>query len=54
MKKSADLIRVGKLKIDTNIKYEIEEKVKGTYDGVMMTTYPAQINAIKYERISGE
>ena len=45
---------VEKLKIDTNVKYEIGERVKITYDGNVMTTYPAQINAVKYERISEE
>ena len=54
IKKSADLIMVEKLKIDTNVKYEIGERVKITYDGNVMTTYPAQINAVKYERISEE
>lgn len=54
IKKSADLIMVEKLKIDTNVKYEIGERIKVTYDGVIMTTYPVQINAIKYERISEE
>ena len=45
---------VEKLKIDTNVKYEIGERIKVIYDGAIMTTYPAQINAIKYERISEE
>lgn len=54
IKKSADLIMVEKLKIDTNVKYEIGERVKITYDGNVMTTYPAQINAVKYEKISEE
>lgn len=54
IKKSADLIMVEKLKIDTNVKYEIGEKIRIIYDGDVMDTYPAQINAIEYERISGE
>lgn len=54
IRKSTDLIMVEKLKIDTDVKYEIGEKVKIIYDGVVMTTYPVQINAIKYERISEE
>ena len=51
IRKLSDLIMVEKLKIDTNVKYEIGEKVKIIYDGVVMETYPAQINATKYERI---
>ena len=51
IRKSADLIMVQKLKIDTNVKYEIGERIKVTYDGNVLETYPAQINAIKYEEI---
>ena len=54
IRKSADLIMVEKLKIDTNVKYEVGERVKITYDGSVMESYPAQINAIKYERINEE
>ncbi len=54
IRKSADLIMVEKLKQDTNVKYEIGEKIKITYDGDVMETYPAQIKAIKYERISSK
>ena len=52
IRKSADLIMVEKLKIDTNVKYEVGERVKITYDGSVMETYPAQINAIRYERVN--
>ena len=52
IRKSADKIMVGKLKIDTNVKFEIGEKVRITYDGDVMDTYPAQIKAIKYESIN--
>ena len=45
---------VGKLKLDTNVKFEIGERIKITYDGDVMDTYPAQINAIKYEKKSAE
>lgn len=43
---------VPKLKIDTNVKFEIGERIKVTYDGNVLETYPAQINAINYEEIS--
>ena len=52
IRKSADLIMVQKLKIDTNVKFEIGERIKVTYDGNVLETYPAQINAINYEEIS--
>ncbi len=52
IRKKADKIMIQKLKLDTNVKFEIGEKVKITYDGDVMTTHPAQITAIKYERIS--
>ncbi len=51
IRKSADLVMVGKLQIDSNVKFEIGERVKITYDGDIMETYPLQIKAIKYERI---
>lgn len=50
IRKSTDLIMVGKLKLETNVKFEIGEEIKITYDGDVMDTYPAQIKAIKYER----
>ena len=43
---------VGKLKLDTNVKYEVGERIRIFYDGTVMETYPAQIKAIKYESIS--
>lgn len=52
IRKSADLIMVQKLKIDNNVKFEIGERIKVTYDGNVLETYPAQINTIKYEEIS--
>ena len=54
IRKSADLIMVQKLKIDNNVKFEIGERIKVTYDGNVLETYPAQINTIKYEEISGK
>ena len=51
IRKSADKVMVGKLKIDTNLKFEVGERVKITYDGDVMETYPVQIKAIKYEAI---
>lgn len=52
IRKSADKIMVGKLKLDTNVKFEVGERIKITYDGDVMETYPAQIKAIKYESLS--
>lgn len=52
IRKSADNIMVGKLKLDTNLKFEVGERVRITYDGYVMETYPAQINAISYEALS--
>ena len=52
IRKSADKIMVGKLKLDTNVKIEVGERVKITYDGYVMDTYPAQIEAISYESLS--
>lgn len=51
IRKSADKVMVGKLNIDTNVRFEIGERVKITYDGDVMETYPVQIKAIKYENI---
>lgn len=54
VRKSADLIMVGKLQLDTNVKYQVGERVKITYDGYVMETYPAQVRAIKYEAIESD
>lgn len=54
IRKSADKIMVGKLKLDTNVKFEVGERVKITYDGDVMETYPAQIKAIRYENIENK
>lgn len=51
IRKSSNLIMVGKLKLDTNVKYEVGERIRIFYDGTVMDTYPAQIKAIKYESI---
>lgn len=51
IRQSSDLIMVGKLKLDTNVKYEVGERIRIFYDGTVMETYPAQIKAIKYESI---
>ena len=51
IRKSSDRIMVGKLKLDTNIKFEVGERVKIIYDGYVMETYPAQIEAISYESL---
>ena len=52
IRQSSDLIMVGKLKLDTNVKYEVGERIRIFYDGTVMETYPAQIKATKYESIS--
>ena len=52
IRKSSNLIMVGKLKLDTNVKYELGERIRIFYDGTVMETYPAQIKATKYESIS--
>ena len=51
IRQSSDLIMVGKLKLDTNVKYEVGERIRIFYDGTVMETYPAQIKATKYESI---
>ena len=51
IRQSSDLIMVGKLKLDTNVKYEVGERIRIFYDETVMETYPAQIKAIKYESI---
>ncbi len=48
---NADKIMAVKLKLDTNVKFEIGERVKITYDGDIMETYPVQIKVIRYEAI---
>ena len=52
IRQSSDLIMVGKLKLDTNVKYEVGERIRIFYDGTVRETYPAQIKATKYESIS--
>ena len=52
IRQSSNLIMVGKLKLDTNVKYEVGERIRIFYDGTVMETYPAQIKATKYESIS--
>ena len=52
IRKSSNLIMVGKLKLDTNVKYKVGERIRIFYDGTVMETYPAQIKATKYESIS--
>ena len=52
IRKSSDLIMIGKLKLDTNVKYEVGERIRIFYDGTVIETYPAQIKATKYESIS--
>ena len=52
IRKSSNLILVGKLKLDTNVKDEVGKRIRIFYDGTVMETYPAQIKATKYESIS--
>ena len=51
IRKSADKVMVQKLKNDTNVKFEVGERVKITYDGDVMETYPVQIKATKIEKL---
>ncbi len=48
IRKSADKISIG-LGKNNDALYEIGTNVKITYDGIVMESYPAQINAIKIE-----
>lgn len=49
IRKSADLIEIGMLRLETNVKFEIGERIKVIYTGEVLETYPAQIYAISYE-----
>ena len=51
IRKSSDLIMIGKLKLDTNVKYEVGERIRIFYNGTVMETYPAQIKDTKYESV---
>lgn len=42
---------IGKLKLDTNVKYEVGERIRIFYNGTVMETYPAQIKDTKYESV---
>lgn len=51
IRKSGDSVMIGKLKLDTNVKFEIGEHIRVIYDGDVMETYPLQIKAISYESL---
>lgn len=51
IRKSGDKIMIGKLQIDTSVKFEVGEYIKVVYDGDVMETYPLQIKAISYESL---
>ena len=51
IRKSADKIMVGKSNLDSNVEFEVGKRVRITYDGYVMETYPAQITAIRCESI---
>ena len=53
IRKSADKISIG-LGKNNDALYEIGTNVKITYDGIVMESYPAQINAIKIELKSAD
>lgn len=52
IRKSADLISIGKLQMDTNVRFTVGEHVKISYDGYVMETYPAQIKVTNYEHLT--
>ena len=51
IRKSGDSVMIGKLKLVTNVKFEIGEHIRVIYDGNVMETYPLQIKAINYESL---
>lgn len=51
IRKSGDRVMIGKLQLDTNVKFEIGEHIRVIYDGDVMDTYPLQIKAISYESL---
>lgn len=51
IRKSGDSVMIGKLKLDTNVKFEIGEHIRVIYNGDVMETYPLQIKAISYESL---
>lgn len=51
IRKSGDSVMVGKLQLDTNVKFEVGEHIRVIYDGNVMETYPLQINATSYESL---
>lgn len=51
IRKSGDSVMIGKLQLDTNVKFEIGEHIRVIYDGDVMDTYPLQIKAISYESL---
>lgn len=53
IRKSGDKVSIG-LGKDNDVIYPVGTNVKITYDGMVMTTYPLQINTIKIETKSAE
>lgn len=51
IRKSGNSVMIGKLQLDTNVKFEIGEHIRIFYDGDVMETYPLQIKAISYESL---
>lgn len=51
IRKVADLIEVGIIKLYTNVKFEEGEKIRVTYTGEILETYPAKVHAITYESL---
>ena len=51
IRKSGHIVMIGKLKLDTNVKFKIGEHIRVIYDGDIMETYPLQIKAISYESL---
>lgn len=51
IRKTANLIKVGIIKLDTNVKFEVGEKIRVTYTGEVLDKYTAEVYAITYESL---
>lgn len=51
IRKTANLIKVGIIRLDTNVKFEVGEKIRVTYTGEVLDKYTAEVYAISYESL---
>lgn len=51
IRKAGDTVMIGKLQLDTNVKFEVGEHIRVIYDGRVLETAPLQVNAISYEAL---